>query len=340
MATISIEEASEAVNHALAVAGVPAPNAVIQRDLLIEAELRGLASHGLLRLPRIIERITNGVADPAATGTHHWRAPGFLSVDGNRGLGPVVAITALEAACLRAEQQGAVVIGIANSNHIGMLSFYAQKVAARGQVLIAWSTSEALVHPWGGRRAMIGTNPIAFGIPTETEPFVMDTATSLVSMGKIHDHANRNAPLPEGWALDAEGNPTTDPHLAKSGAIAPFGGAKGYALGLTFELLVSALTGAALGRDVKGTLDSVEVCNKGDVFIVIDAPGAALRPYLDALRAESPADGHDEVRLPGERGSASRERMLAEGITIPDDIWTCIKSLGDADPVPQKDCQK
>lgn len=316
--------------RALARAGVPQDNAIVQRDLLIEAELRDLASHGLLRLPRVIERIANGVADPAATGAHHWRAPGFLSVDGQAGLGPVVAMSAIEAAGDRAKEQGVVVAGIANSNHIGMLAFYAERVAAKGQVLIAFSTSEALVHPWGGRRAMIGTNPIAFGIPTETGPFVVDTATSLVAMGKIHDHANRNAPIPQGWALDENGDPTTDPHRAKQGSIAPFGGAKGYALGLSFELLVSALTGAALGREVKGTLDSTQMCNKGDVFIVIDSPADGLSAYLEALRAEPPADGHDTVRLPGERSRASRERKLRDGLVIPDDVWTRIVQLADA----------
>jgi len=324
---VSVKEARKVAGEVLRRAGAPAANADLQRDLLIEAELRGLASHGLLRLPRIIERIANGVADPRTSGRHEWRAPGFLQVDGQMGLGPVVAMKAIEVARRRAREHGVAVAAISNSNHIGMLAFYAEHVAADGQIMIALSTSEALVHPWGGRRAMIGTNPIAFGIPTETGPYIADTATGHVAMGKIHDHANRDEPIPLGWALDIDGNPTTDPHRAKKGAIAPFGGAKGYALGLSFELLVSALTGAALGRDVRGTLDSTDICNKGDVFIIIDSPGAGLAAYLDLLRAEPPAEGFDAVRLPEERSQASRQRNLENGLEIPNEIWARINHL-------------
>src|SRR5690606_4004069 len=220
----TVQQAQQAADAALARAGVPAANAAIQRDVLIEAELRGVASHGLLRLPRLVERIRNGVADPEARGTHEWRSPGFLSVDGGQGLGPVVAMRALAAVGDRARSQGIAVAAIANSNHIGMLAYYAEHCVTLGQSVIALTTSEALVHPWAGRRAMIGTNPIAIGVPTGGEPFVMDTATSLVAMGRIHDHANRGEPIPPHWALDEDGNPTTNPERAKHGAIAPFGG--------------------------------------------------------------------------------------------------------------------
>ena len=327
MPLVTVQQAQQAADAALARAGVPAANAAIQRDVLIEAELRGVASHGLLRLPRLVERIRNGVADPEASGTHEWRSPGFLSVDGGQGLGPVVAMRALAAVGDRARSQGIAVAAIANSNHIGMLAYYAEHCVTLGQSVIALTTSEALVHPWGGRRAMIGTNPIAIGVPTGGEPFVMDTATSLVAMGRIHDHANRGEPIPPHWALDEDGNPTTDPERAKHGAIAPFGGAKGFALGLAFELLVSSLTGAALGTDVRGTLDSTDICNKGDIFIVIDGPAARLTDYLEAIRAEQPAAGFDAVRIPGERGRASRQEKLERGFPVADEIWNRISEM-------------
>ncbi|HEV7276817.1 MAG TPA: Ldh family oxidoreductase [Devosiaceae bacterium] len=324
MPRVSVHQAQEVADAALARAGVPADNAAVQRDVLLEAELRGFASHGLLRLPRLIERIRNGVADPLATGAHQWRSHAFLSVDGERGLGPVVAMRALAAAGDRAKSQGVALAAISNSNHIGMLAYYAEHCVSLGQSVIALTTSEALVHPWGGRRAMIGTNPIAIGVPTGGEPFVMDTATSVVAMGRIHDHANRGEPIPPDWALDEEGNPTTDPERAKHGAIAPFGGAKGFALGLAFELLVSSLTGAALGTGVRGTLDSTEVCNKGDVFIIIDGPAGRLVDYLDAIRAEQPAAGFEAVRIPGERGRASRRTTLERGLSVADEVWNRI----------------
>lgn len=305
-------------------------NAAAQVDLLLEADLRGIASHGMLRLPRIIRRIHNGAVDPTQTGAHSWRGSAFLQVDGGDGLGPVVANAAISALEGRLPETGVAVAAIRNCNHLGMLGYYAEQAARKGFAMIALTTSEALVHPWGGRRAMIGTNPIAIGLPADEigkdELFMMDAATSLVSMGEIHDHANHGMPIPEGWALDADGRLTTDAEAAKSGAIAPFGQAKGYALGLAFELLVTSLSRAAIGRDVAGTLDDTAPCNKGDLFIMIDGPGYDLRPYLQALRDEAPAEGFDNVTIPGERGRAARDQRLREGVELPESLW---REIGD-----------
>ncbi|WP_417580717.1 Ldh family oxidoreductase [Pelagibacterium sp.] len=310
-------------------AGVPLEHARLQTDLLLEAELRGVSSHGLLRLRRVIERIGNGVADPVTVGSHHWRRDSFLAVDGKMGLGPVVAEAALARISERARQTGIAVATVNNSNHIGMLGFYAERIAKGGQTALAFSTSEAVVHPWGGRKALLGTNPVAIGMPTEGDPFVMDTATSIVSMGEVHDHVNRGAPLPAGWALDAHGEATTNAQAARSGALAPFGGAKGYALGLAFGLLVSSLAGAALGRDVRGTLDSNAICNKGDLFIVIDGPNAMLADYLEQLRDAEPAAGFEKVLIPGERGRSQRADQLRNGVSLTDSVWADLQHMAD-----------
>jgi LDH2 family malate/lactate/ureidoglycolate dehydrogenase len=179
---------------------------------------------------------------------------------------------------------------------------------------------------------MIGTNPIAIGVPATPEPLVLDMATSLVSMGKIHDHANRGAPIPEGWALDAAGNPTTNAAHAKDGAIAPFGGAKGYALGLAFEVLVASLAESAIGTRVRGTLDSEHPSNKGDLFIVIapphaEAARALVTEYLAAIRTSPPADPARPVMIPGDRAHAARDKSKAEGVTLDDGLWEDLKKL-------------
>ena len=327
MPVVSVSEINARVDAALGAAGVPEAHAASQRLLLVDAELRGIASHGLLRLPRIIERIANGVTDPRARGALEWTAPGVVKVDGQQGLGPVIALNAIAAIAERAKTQGIALAAVTRSDHIGMLGFYADRVAESGQILIALTTSEALVHPWGGRRAMLGTNPIAIGMPTGEGIFMMDTATSVVSMGEVHNHADRGVPIPLGWALDAEGNPTTDAAAARSGAIAPFGNAKGYALGLAFELLATSLAGAAIGRDVVGTLDSDKKCNKADLFIVIDQAMSPVASYLEALRAEVPAEGFDGVRIPGERGRELRARAEREGAEIADVTWSKILAL-------------
>jgi LDH2 family malate/lactate/ureidoglycolate dehydrogenase len=337
--SIDWKRAEEVGIKALVRAGVPEENARIQVDLLLEAELRGRASHGLLRLPRVIERIRNGVANPVATGRMEWRGDALLHVDGEQGLGPVVGFSALGQISERARTSGVAVATISNNNHLGMLALYAERVAEQGQVIIALTTSEALVHPWGGRTAMIGTNPIAIGVPASPLPFVLDMATGLVSMGQVHDYANRGQALEPGWALDANGDPTLDARAARDGAIAPFGGAKGYALGLSFEVLVAALTSSATGTDVTGTLDSVNQCNKGDVFIVIEPASSGMAnsvsAYLDALRECAPAASSKPVLVPGDRAQVQRAKSVEQGIVIAPEIWQAICALAD-EPVVER----
>ncbi len=326
------ERIRETLQAVLAAHGVPDAFARTQADLLLEAQMRGYASHGLLRLPRIVERIVNGVSSPTASGVHEWVSDCFLRVDGERGLGPVVALAALRTLIERARRSGIAIGAIRNSNHIGMLAWYGDYIAREGLITIAATTSEALVHPWGGSRALIGTNPLCIAVPATPEPLVLDMATSLVSMGKIHDHANRGTAIPEGWALDADGNPTTDPTAAKAGAIAPFGGAKGYALGLALEVLVTSLAGAAIGTAVTGTLDSNTVCNKGDVFIVISPPrsasiAAAIHAYLDEIRASAAPGSGRPVNVPGDRSREARARSIAEGVEVDNALWQQILAL-------------
>jgi L-2-hydroxycarboxylate dehydrogenase (NAD+) len=330
--TISVFQARKVAEQVLNRAGVPNAHSALQSDLLLEAELRGRPSHGLLRLSRIVERIHNGVTDPRTAGEHTWRSLAYLEVDGKMGLGPVVACAALDAICERARETGVAIAAIHNNNHLGMMAWYAERIAVRGSTLIALSTSEALVHPWGGRRAMLGTNPIAIGVPASPRPFVVDMATSLVSMGQIHDHAHRKVPIPPNWALDANGEPTTDAEAARDGAVAPFGEAKGYALGLAFEVLVASLTASALGRNVRGTLDSMHPCNKGDVFIIIDTSTSgtmadAIGAYLDEIRNDFPARGFNNVVIPGDRSLAVREHRLKEGMPVAEEVWTRLLHL-------------
>lgn len=323
---VSIPAARAVASEALRRIGTPSNHAETQVDLLVEADLRGHPSHGLARLPLLLERIRNGLADPSTTGRHDWRTSSLLDVDGQRGLGPVVGRAALEQLSARVRETGIAMAAVHNSNHLGMLAWYVERVAAAGQIALAVSTSEALVHPYGGTTAMVGTNPLAIGVPADPDPLVLDMATGLVSMGRIHDHRRRGAPLPSGWALDADGNATTDADAASRGSIAPFGGAKGYALGLATEVLVGYLTGAELGTDVHGTLDSESLCNKGDLFIVIDAEPSdrsrtRVSDYLGDIRNCPPADPAAPVSVPGDRSRRDRATRLVGGIAVDDEVW-------------------
>jgi LDH2 family malate/lactate/ureidoglycolate dehydrogenase len=320
--------ASESERLAIAIlmaAGVPADAAELQAGLLVEAELRGHPSHGLLRLPRLVDRINAGVADPVTRGVHRWIGDSLLEVKGQQGLGPVVAVSALEAARSRVRTTGVVCVTVSQSNHLGMLAWYAERIAADGLVGLCLTTSEAIVHPWGGREAQLGTNPIAIGVPALPAPFVLDMATSAASMGKVHDYANRNLELEPCWAVDADGNPTQNPAAAVEGALTPFGGPKGYGLAIAFEVLIASLTTSALGRDVVGTLDSVHASTKGDMFIVVKPPGKGRLPeisaYLDLVRGSAPRRGDEPVRVPGDGSRQRRSQALRDGFGVPDEIW-------------------
>jgi LDH2 family malate/lactate/ureidoglycolate dehydrogenase len=306
---------------------------------LLEGDLRGHPSHGLRRLDILVQRVQNGVADPAAVPALEWVTPGVLTVDGRGGLGPPTAITAVMAMLDNVSERGIVMAAVRNANHLGMLAPYVEQMARRGAVGIAMTTSEALVHPWGGKVAMVGTNPLAIAVPNGSEPVVLDMATGQVSMGKVLDYAARGLPLPDGAAIDADGNPTNDALAARDGAISPFGGAKGYALAVVLELLVGILTRTDFGRDVRGTLDGDEPCNKGDVFIAIDlasmgASTEAAASYLEALRSMAPADGFGPVTIPGDRARRTRDQNWNDGVPIAAATWAMVSTLASRLDVP------
>ncbi|MDW9390580.1 Ldh family oxidoreductase [Sinorhizobium meliloti] len=312
--------------------GVPADSARLQANLLLEAELRGLPSHGLQRLPLLLSRLDKGLANPTTRGNGTWRRASFLSVDGERGLGPVVMMDAMRVTGRILKETGLAIAAIRNANHMGMLAYYAEAAARDGLIGIVMSTSEALVHPFGGTQALIGTNPVAIGIPAAGHPFVLDLATSIVSMGKINNHAMRGLAIPPGWAVDRDGRATTDPHAAQAGAIAPFGDAKGYGLGLAIELLVAALAGSNLAPDVNGTLDDIHPANKGDLLILIDpSAGAgsipALAAYLDRLRLSRPLDPTQPVAIPGDGARARRAAAAKTGIELPQPLFDHLTAL-------------
>jgi len=312
--------------------GAPSDAARLQTDILIEAELRGLPSHGLQRLPRLLLRLERGLADPRTSGTAVWTRPATMTVDGEAGLGPVVMMAAIRQLAQIVPVHGIAVAAIRDANHIGMLAYYAEAAAQMGFASIVMSTSEALVHPFGGTQAMLGTNPIAIGIPTAAEPFILDLATSTVSMGKIHHHALCGEAIPEGWAVDRRGRATTDAEAAKTGAIAPFGGAKGYGLGLAVELLVAALAGSAFAPEVTGTLDDHQAATKGDVVILIDpaagrGEGRLLSAFLQRVRSSRPSEPGQPVAVPGDGARRRRARTLTTGIDLPDEIMERLAAL-------------
>ncbi|NMH99131.1 Ldh family oxidoreductase [Pseudonocardia acidicola] len=315
--------------------GTPPAAAREQADMLLEGDLRGHASHGLRRLDVLVGRVRAGLITPDAQPELSWRMPSVLVVDGRGGLGPPTAHRAVDALLDRVGETGVAVAAIRGAGHLGMLAPYVERMAGRGVIGLATTTSEALVHPWGAAPAMLGTNPLAAAIPTGDEPIVLDMATGQISRGKVLDHAARGVALPEGAVVDAEGRPTTDATAALDGAISPFGGPKGYALSLVLEALVATVTGTALGRDVRGTLDTTDPCTKGDVVIALDPAAfgagdpAPLQAFLGELRGLPAAPGHAGVTVPGDRARATRARNLAEGVPVDPGTWQRAREIAD-----------
>ena len=220
-------------NGVFTAAGLAPEDAATVTDCLIHADLRGHASHGLTRIPIYAERLHRGVvnANPRVTVTP--TAPSFLVVDGDNGPGPVVSLKAMDAAIETAKAQGVAAASIRASNHNGPGSFYVERAVEAGCIAIAMTNAPPSMAVFGGRDPVIGTNPITFGTPvTGNAPVLLDMATSVVARGKIVEAAKRGEAIPEGWALDRDGNPTTDGQAAEKGVVLPMSGPKGSALAI------------------------------------------------------------------------------------------------------------
>lgn len=296
---------------------------------LVRAEEQGLPTHGMSRVPFYCAMLRNRRADGAAHPVMATERGGACLID-NRDALPYVSLQwAIEEAIQRARRNGIGLAGIRNSAHAGVLGIHLEPVAAAGLVGFAFTNSPAAIPAWGGKKALFGTNPVAAIFPRKGEkPLVIDLALTTVVRGKIMMAMRRGERIPEGWALDRHGKPTTDPKEAiERGSLFPIGGAKGAMLALMFELICAALTGAAIGPEADSFFS--EEGNKpriGQVFIAIDPPVGAER-YSERVEAVVRVMLEDpEVRLPGARRFAA-ERAAAKGIEVPDELLAQIEKL-------------
>lgn len=328
MVDVDRSRAESVATRAFEAAGISTADARLTARVLIDADARGKHSHGLLRLPRFIRGVEHGNVNPAGEITTVRDHGATATLDGGSRLGPVVALEALAEATSRADEYGVGVVGVHNSNHLGMLGYYTDKARAEGYVAIGMTNTEPAMPPFGGAESILGTNPLAIGIPTDP-PFNLDMSTSSISRGEVFELSEQGGTLPEGVALDADGEPTTDPDAALEGVILPFGGAKGSGLAIAIEILAGGLVGAAMGHNVSGTYHTENECTKGDLFIVIDPAalgGEAFTEkataFVNTMKSLPRASDVDEIRLPGE---SSAQRADAETITVEDDLWEEVK---------------
>src|SRR5690554_2932496 len=295
---------------------------------LVLAELRGVRSHGVTRMPIYVERIRRGALDPAATPVVVREAPAVAALDGRNGHGIPIGVTAMDMAIEKARAAGVGVVTVKNSNHFGMAWYFVKRAVEQGMIGVALSNADFFVAPWGAGRRYLGTNPIAIGLPAGEEvPIGLDMATSVVAHGKIKLAHDAGQSIPLGWALDKDGNPTTDPAAALEGALLPFGEAKGSAISLIIDLLCGPLAGALTGPFIAPLFSETDrPQGLGHVFMAINvAAFTDLETYKremdEAIRrvhALPPAAGFDRVLVPGEL-ELEREREAREkGVYLPE----------------------
>jgi len=318
--------------HALAALDVPEPDAALVADSLVEAELEGQATHGLLRLPFLLDRLRAGLINPRPSFRVIGDRAAAALLDADNGLGPVAGMRATELAVSRAAAAGAGIVAVRRSNHVGALGFYLRRATAEGMVGLAFTNGPPAMSPPGGSTPYLGTNPIAAGFPTTGDPVIVDMATSQVARGHILKAARVREPIPEGWAVDAEGQPTTDPQAAMGGRLLPLGGEKGFALALLVEVLSGVLAGAAVGPEVVGTFAPADrESNVGHCFLAIDPE--ALAPGFAARMARVAADVRRlGGRAPGDRRHAERARRLGEGVALPAQLVADLRDRVGAEP--------
>ena len=317
-------------------AGMRAEDAQIFADALVDADLHGVSTHGLSRLNIYLKRIELGLIDPKAELRVDRQAEAILALDAGNGLGQVQAVKALEMLIPMAEKNGIAAAAIRNSQHFGALSYYCNRAAERGCVLLAMTNCEPAMSPAGGADAFFGTNPIAASFPTgKGFAIKIDLSTSAIARGNIIAAAKKNEPIPLGWALDADGQPTTDPERALVGTVLTMAGHKGYALALMVEMLSGVLSGAAIGSDIGSMYKNLD--RKQDVghfFCLLHIN--AFMDYaefirrvdetIDRLKAGKKMAGVDEILVPGERSSRIAKVNKKNGVPLGPETW---KELAD-----------
>ncbi len=332
MPRLSLPEAEALARRALEAAGANPRMAALTAAALVAAEAQGQAGHGLSRVPQYAAFLRNGRADGTAEPVIAAEHGGAVLVDARDGLAYPALALAVEQAATRAAAHGIAFAGVANSHHCGAMGLPVETLARRGLVALAFTNSPAAMPVPGGRRPLMGTNPVAAAFPRrDAEPLVIDMALSEVARGKIMVAAKEGRPIPEGWALDAEGNPTTDAKAALGGAMLAMGGAKGALLALVVELLCCALTGSAFGFEADSFFQ--EEGNRprlGHAIIAVD-PGALAGQavFLDRMEAMVAAMLADAgVRLPGARRAALTRDAAAQGIEIPAALHQTLTAMG------------
>jgi L-2-hydroxycarboxylate dehydrogenase (NAD+) len=330
----------EFITRALAAAGIPAEDASQVAALMAESDARGGDAHGVFRLAQYVKQIQGGTVNPRPKIRVVTSKAGTALVDGDNALGHLVMKRATELAIEKARECGVGWVGTRRSNHAGPAQLYPRMAAAQDMIGMYFCVGNAnLLPPWGGTEALLSTNPISIAVPASRHPIItLDMATTNTAFGKIRLKAQRGEAMPEGWMIDREGKPLTDPKRASEGFLLPIGGPKGYGLALMIGLLAGTLNGAAFGRDVVDyTVDSKTPSNTGQSIVALNIAAFAdvqafkenVDEVWDVMKSSPTLPGVDEVRLPGERSEQIYRERMAHGVPLSDGQRKVLDELAD-----------
>ncbi|MGI9604680.1 MAG: Ldh family oxidoreductase [Acidimicrobiales bacterium] len=305
---------------------------------LVEADMRGRTGHGLIRLGPYVDRIEAGGVNLRPDIRVLHETPTSAQIDADNALGQVVVTQATEMAIAKAREVGMGWVGTVHSNHAGAAGIYPLMAAREGMICMYMAVANANgMPPWGGTGRLLGTNPIAIGIPATDSPFLLDIATTVASHGSIKVKAQAGEPMPEGWVVADDGTPITDPARAHEGSLMPIGGYKGSGLNIALGLLAGVMNGAAFASSVidhrlalgtpTNTGQSVFVM-RADLFMPADEMLASVQEHLDQLRDSGTVSG-DRVRLPGDQGAIVERESRELGIAVSAPVVGQLNALAD-----------
>ncbi|MDO5836152.1 MAG: L-sulfolactate dehydrogenase [Methanobacterium sp.] len=308
---------------------VPAEEASIVAEVTLDADLKGFSSHGIGRFPQYIKGLEVGTIKPQTEITVEKESAATAMVNGNHGFGHVVTYQCMEMAIRKAKETGIGMVGIHNSNHFGVAGYYSDMAIMEDLIGIITANTEPAVAPIGGKEPILGTNPLAIGIPSGSHYVSVDMATSASARGKLLEAKRRGESIPENMALDADGNPTTDPAEALKGSILPFGAHKGYALSFMIEIMAGPLVNASFGKAVTGTANPEVPCTKGDLITAIDPSKFVdvddFKHDVDDLIAEIKTT--PQVMIPGDFEVMNVKRHQKEGITLDETLLQQLREI-------------
>ena len=335
--TIDVPPLTQLATDALRRAGVSAEDAEISARVLVDAETMGIGTHGVIRIPQYVDRVHRGGVDANASIRIHRKAPSLAIVDGADGLGTAVGGRALAAALDMAADTGIAWVGCRHSNHCGAMAPYALRACDAGLVLVAGTNASTTMIPWGGSERRMGNNPLCIAAPCgDGAHVILDMAMSVAARGKIRAAHAAGTAIPEGWAVDAAGQPTTDPAEALAGSLLAVGGYKGSGLSLAVDMLSGVLTGATFLTDISSWSEEPGVpSGLGHFFLLVD-PGrllgsqafaAAMERFKEIVAGTPRADAATPVLLPGQREQERRRAALRDGVDLPRELLAAIRKL-------------